>query len=154
MKRKARPMPKDHKELDLTVPLKAELLGSSDDPCFGKGHSITHPACKRCGDNEVCSIVSQQNLLKQSYKQEGLAKFKDLEETDLIETQNKKIGAMMLKRATVKKGKWLSIEKLLPRLREKLNLLEKEDTNIIQRCIRSGEKVNLIFNKDKTKYKL
>ena len=152
MAKQPRKMPKEHKQLDLTLPIKADQLGSDDDPCFGT-HDIKAEECKRCGDYEVCAIVTIQKMNRAATKQEGKAKFKDIEETELIQSQNKSIATVMTKRAKKNAGKWLSISKLIEKFRIKFNLTEIEDQSITQRCIKMAKESGLKLNKELTKYR-
>lgn len=38
------------------------VIGSKDDPCFGKHQDPTNIICQRCGDSEMCAIVKGQRL--------------------------------------------------------------------------------------------
>jgi hypothetical protein len=40
------------------------LLGTEDDPCFGKGYELTNEICIGCGDIEACAAVFSQNQIK------------------------------------------------------------------------------------------
>lgn len=84
--------------IDLSKPLDINIIGSEDDPCFGKLHSLTAEECRRCGDSEVCSIITAQNVnAKKRSKAHKEHKFKDLEEAELIEQQNKIIKKALTK---------------------------------------------------------
>ena len=81
-KRKART--KVVKEVDFTQPiLNIEVLGSKDDPCFGKLFKPDADECMRCGDSEVCAIVVGQMSHIQRKITEDKGNFKDLEEDQI-----------------------------------------------------------------------
>ena len=40
------------------------ILGTPDDPCFGKGYDLTDEICSGCGDIEACATVFNQNQVK------------------------------------------------------------------------------------------
>jgi len=79
-KRKSRE--KIEKDLDLLKPIDVSLLGSDDDPCFGKLHDLIAKECKTCGDSEFCAIVKAQGLHKERLNIEHKQRFKDIEEAD------------------------------------------------------------------------
>lgn len=154
MTREPRKMPQEHKEIDITLPLDFSKIGTEEDPCFGKGYSIKAEECKRCGDSQVCAIVTSQLLHKQIGKQEQISKFKDVEEAAFISKQNKRIARLLLGRAEKKKDTWLSFSSIIPKLRELFNLTELEDKSLRQRCIKAAQETNqLKINKENTKYK-
>lgn len=82
MKRKPRNKIKK-KNIDMMKPLDVTIIGSENDPCFGKHHSTTAPECGRCGDNELCSIVKLQRLNTKRLAVNGKNSFKDLEEPNM-----------------------------------------------------------------------
>ncbi len=153
MKRKARPMPKEHKQLDIMKPLMYEKLGTAEDPCYGN-YSAKAAECKRCGDSEICAAVSTNKLLLQIGKVEKKLEFKDNHEGQLVDKQNLEIATIMSVRSEKKSG-WLSIEKLIPKLTEKFNLTAKDYDILFQRCTKAAhDSPNLKLNKSKTKYQL
>ena len=154
MKRIPRKMPKEHKELDIMKPLLYEQLGSANDPCFGH-YSAKAPECKRCGDSEICAAVSTNKMFLEIDKVEDNQPFKDVDEGNLVDTQNKEIAEKMIRYSTKFADKWLLIKKLVPKLRVQFNLTEKDDAVLFQRCIKAGkENKKLKVNKKLTKYRL
>lgn len=152
MEREPRKEPKEHKQLDRMIPFNYEQLGTVNDPCFGKGFDLKAKECKRCGDCEVCSIVTSQQMLKAVALQEKKHSFKDVEEAKLVTEQNEKIATIMLKRAK-KKDDWCSINKLIPKLTEMFNLLPTDEEYVRQRIIKTGQETKgLKINKSLTKY--
>lgn len=75
-KRKPRRMTKG---IDFLKPIDIKDLGTENDPCFGKHNSPKAPECMKCGDCELCAVVTAQNLIGKRTKVEGKQKFKDLE---------------------------------------------------------------------------
>ena len=49
------------KKLDMSQPFDLSVLGTDDDPCFGKLFDIVHPDCKNCGDIDFCAIKFAAN---------------------------------------------------------------------------------------------
>lgn len=97
MKRVARTT-KKMKKLDLSKPLDISILGSEDDPCFGKHHSLTASECSLCGDREICAVLSaQQSNVKLRKAEEAKHKFKDLEEAELMEAMQEDIHKVLKK---------------------------------------------------------
>lgn len=83
MKIKRKPRTKLSKTMDTLKPITLEMLGTADDPCFGKHQDPRTPECLRCGDSELCAIMMAQNNHIKRAKIEAEGKFKDLEEKDL-----------------------------------------------------------------------
>lgn len=103
-------------DIDLSKPLDINIIGSKDDPCFGKHHSLTASECRVCGDSEVCSIITGQlvNSAKRS-KAHREGRFKDLEEADLITLQNTTIALAIKKLCEDEPGKILRVSKRVAR---------------------------------------
>jgi hypothetical protein len=153
MEREARKEPKEHQAIDRMKPFNYEQLGTPDDPCFGRFFSLKAKECSKCGDCEICSIVTSQQMQKNALIQEGKGKFKDVEEAELILSQNRRIASMMLKRAQKKDG-WCSVDKLIPKCIDIFNLLPTDEEYVRQRIIQTGQETNgLVLNKQLTKYK-
>lgn len=68
----------------LEKPLDIDIIGTNNDPCFGKLHDLKNEVCSRCGDSEFCSIVFSQNLHIKRGKIESEQPFMDLEEAEDI----------------------------------------------------------------------
>lgn len=83
MKIKRKPRNKMSKTVDILKPITLDMLGTDDDPCFGKYNDPKTPECSRCGDCEICQIVMAQNLMIKRKEVEAAGSFKDLEEKDL-----------------------------------------------------------------------
>lgn len=153
MKRVARKKPKEHKKIDIMKPIIFENLGSADDPCFGKHYSIKAQECKRCGDADICAIVSQNQIHKAIQAQEKKSPFIDKEEGEFIDKQNEKLSRILTKRAKAKPGEWLSLTKMVPKVMEKFNLTELDQPNILNRLVKAAQSAKLTLNKSLTKYK-
>lgn len=69
-------------KLDITVPITLDLIGSDNDPCFGKLYDGTASECRRCGDSEVCIIAMGQRNAKVRAEIESKQRFKDIEEEE------------------------------------------------------------------------
>lgn len=96
IKRKARnKMSKIH---DTLKPITLEMLGTEDDPCFGKHLDPKNETCARCGDCEICAIVMQQNNHLKRAEVESKGTFKDLEEKDLKLVDKAEVKKMVRKR--------------------------------------------------------
>lgn len=73
------------KEIDLSKEdifkpiLSVDVLGTKDDPCFGKLFDLTTSECKQCGDSELCSICFAQKMNKTREEIEKESHFKDLD---------------------------------------------------------------------------
>lgn len=80
-KRKARK--KLAPKVDVTVPVSIDIIGSKDDPCFGKLNDPRHPICMRCGDIEICAIAMSQMTAVKRLALEKKEDFKDIEETKI-----------------------------------------------------------------------
>jgi hypothetical protein len=67
------------KKIDTLEPVNIEMLGTENDPCFGKHYDPRCAECSRCGDNEICAIVmAQKNTLKRAAL-EAEQEFKDIQ---------------------------------------------------------------------------
>jgi hypothetical protein len=73
----------DKTKIDFMKPVDITMFGSKDDPCFGKLYSPTASECQRCGDCEICAIVTAQKAKVIRTKVEEKSSFKDLEEVDI-----------------------------------------------------------------------
>lgn len=72
----------DKTKINTLKPLDILSLGTEDDPCFGKHHSLKAEECIMCGDSEFCSIVMSQNMHKTRLEFEANQKMKDLDEAE------------------------------------------------------------------------
>lgn len=71
------------------------VIGSKNDPCFGKHQDPLNSICRKCGDAEMCAIVKGQRL---HTKREAQGTFMDQEEPNLdIERMEKVITKTLIK---------------------------------------------------------
>lgn len=75
-----KPRKKLSKIMDTLKPITIDMLGTEEDPCFGKHLNPKAPECQRCGDSEICAIAMQQRLQIKRAEVEKNGNFKDLEE--------------------------------------------------------------------------
>lgn len=154
MERKPRKNTTKLKPEELMKPLKFEDFGTANDPCYGKHYSIAALECKRCGDNDVCAILSQQKMLNEVKQEETVGRWKDVEEGKLIDKQNRMLSKLIAKRAQKKPGKWLKLDKLVPVAREKFNLNPEDDLHLMQRVVKAAQQAeNVKLNKSLTSYR-
>ena len=73
----------DKSKVDYMKPINIDMFGSADDPCFGKHHSAEAKECGKCGDSEICMIISAQNQTAVREKIEAKGNYKDLEEVSI-----------------------------------------------------------------------
>jgi len=74
--RKAR---KATEDIDFLKPINLSIIGTADDPCFGKQYNLSVKECKRCGDSELCGVVFSQHMQKERNKIQKKKRFKDIE---------------------------------------------------------------------------
>jgi hypothetical protein len=74
---------------ELEIPFDIAKLGSKDDPCFGKHYDLNADECQRCGDIEICTIATQQNLNILRGEVEENQPFKDI--TDGADKENERL---------------------------------------------------------------
>lgn len=66
-------------DVDIMKPIPLELIGTVDDPCFGKLNDPNAEECNRCGDCELCAIIQSQNLHVKRKAVEEKQPFKDMQ---------------------------------------------------------------------------
>ena len=129
-------------------------LGNDNDPCFGKLYSIKADECRRCGDSEFCQIKMAQSIHLITATQEKKHAFKDKQEAEFVDNQNKEMVDKLVKRAKKKPGIWLRLERVIPKFLEEYNLPDKEADILTQRIIREIQATKkLRLNKQLTKYR-
>ena len=62
MAKKKKPTLPDLSKVDPLDVIDVTQLGSSTDPCFGKGYNLSTKECKLCGDSELCALKMAQVL--------------------------------------------------------------------------------------------
>ena len=115
------------KDFDISKPI-IEVLGTEDDPCFGH-HLVTDSSCKKCGDSELCAVITAQ---KQSTERKKLSKdntYRDDEEEVIMKERDKKINKTI--RVGVKMGN--NDKKLIKKLKSRYNLSETESIKYIKK---------------------
>lgn len=152
--REARQKPKEHKKLDPMTPFSYLNLGSEDDPCFGKLYSIKSKICSKCGDCEACAVVtSQKGFIKSITAQNSKSEFLDIQEGELVDSQNEQINTYLQKKVKSKKTKEFSIKKAAIYFAEKFNLPESDITYVSQRIIKEAQSIKYVqLTKDLKKY--
>lgn len=65
--------------IDIMKPISLELIGTANDPCFGKLNNPDAEECNRCGDCELCAIVQSQKLHVKRDEIESKQAFKDIQ---------------------------------------------------------------------------
>jgi len=124
----------DKSELDLLKPLDLTLIGTENDPCFGKLFDLKAEECKICGDSEICSIVFSQKL--------------NIDRLILEKGNNLKGSPIKKEKVTHDRMLYLIIKKYLKR--------GKSDKYILRKCFKryNLEKsvISVILTKLKKKY--
>lgn len=108
-----------------------DVLGTENDPCFGKSYDLTTTECKMCGDSELCAIVFAQKLNKTRAEIEKESHFKDLEK--LIDIK----GVKKYMRSLIRKD--LSRKDILNKAIDKFDIT-KRDARSIYRSLKNGGK--------------
>jgi hypothetical protein len=78
-KRESRKNP-DFDDLNKLKPIDLSILGTDDDPCFGKLYNLSEDECQRCGDSEFCAIKMAQTQKVKRTEIESTQRFLDIEE--------------------------------------------------------------------------
>lgn len=121
MSKRNRRIPKDVSRIDFKdaqVPVDISIIGSNDDPCFGKLYEPITEECHACGDSELCAIVHMHTLDKKRKKVEKSQTFKDTEEA-------------------VKKSNFMSLTKLRQILEKKIKKGKKVRFSVLVKNISS-----------------
>ena len=72
------------KHIDIMQPVTISMIGTEDDPCFGKHFDGKNSSCRRCGDSELCLIAMGMKTSKERKELESKGRFKDLEEAEYV----------------------------------------------------------------------
>lgn len=108
------PRDNEHEEIDVIVPVDISILGTDDDPCFGKLYDLSTDECQRCGDSEFCALKMGQTMNTKRKLIEESNEFLDITEEpeDTQEEHTKKIRKSI--RRAVKKGySFLKVKKMV-----------------------------------------
>lgn len=144
------------KELDMTKPLDISKIGTKEDPCFGKHHDPSVSECQRCGDIEICSILSSQRLHIVREIQEKEKRFKDIEK---LETKKvKTINQVILDKLQSIPKKRLSLRSIAKFIKDNTKEHNQSDILLICKAIRKMVKSSSLFElikiQDKTFIKI
>lgn len=149
-KRKARSGRSDNNPIDFSEPYPLELIGTQDDPCFGKLHDPRDPVCMKCGDSELCLIAMGQNNHQLRLEKEKESALKEY--TPEPDTPNYKV--MLIKILRKRKGQWLKREDLADELVEDSYISHEEAMQLVNKYYRAlKKKKKIVGNKAKTKLK-
>lgn len=117
-KDKLQPLKKELEKGDILQPIDISKIGTTSDPCFGKGYDLSTKECKICGDSELCCIKFSALMGKTRKELEEENNYKDLE--TLIDTEGCKKYYRKLKRDG------LSKKEILDKLQAKYELSRDE----------------------------
>ena len=110
-------------DIDISIPFRFDIIGSKDDPCFGKLYDMTTSECQRCGDSEFCAIAMMARNKRKRDKIEKTQVFKDTETTDSPEEgRYKRFKEYIIKWLTIKP---MGYEKLCSKYVKKTHLTAK-----------------------------
>ena len=85
MANKKKPTLPDLSKVDPLDVIDVTQLGSSTDPCFGKGYNLSTKECKLCGDSELCALKMAQVLRITRKELEEKNHYKDLDTLEDVE---------------------------------------------------------------------
>lgn len=94
---KRKPRGKFNKKMDITKPITLEMLGTANDPCFGKHYDPRTSECQRCGDCEFCAIAMGQISHMTRKELEKKNAYKDIEEKSIKSKLTKKEAKKLVK---------------------------------------------------------
>lgn len=89
---------------DPLTPIDVTNLGSTQDPCFGKGYDLSTKECKLCGDSELCCIKMSQMLNISRKELEAKNHYKDLETLEDVKAIKKYLRSLKRKGSTRKEA--------------------------------------------------
>lgn len=145
-------------DVDFSRPINISLFGTDKDPCFGKLNDATHPACKQCGDCELCFIVQSQNLHLKRNRIEKKNAFIDKEMPDAPKALDRdKFDEGLIEYLKGYKDKFKDFRKVSILMGEKFDLMGGEATVEVKKAIKrikaSKSKTKVVYNKAHTKIK-
>lgn len=125
----------DKSKVDMMKPIvDIGIFGSENDPCFGKLFSLDANECQRCGDNEICAIVTAQKNKVRRENVESKGSFKDLEEVDIF-IHNSLKNLVITNNIT-------RLKELIQRIQKEYLFKTPEETKAaIQRVIKNSKKL-------------
>lgn len=161
-KEKRKPRTKEVKNVtDEFKPLDFSIIGSDNDPCFGKLHSLKADECRRCGDSELCQMAMAMKLHQLRAKEESKGNYLDIEETKKdIKNRTFEINGVheyifkILGKYGVEKS--YPIDRIATKLKLKFNIELDQGVEIIKELVYSDSKgeQRLLWRNKRTKIKL
>lgn len=145
-------MRKPHDEtmsVDLSKPFDYKMLGTADDPCFGKHFDEKAPECKACGDREICAVVMSQklNLLRAKVTKDMPVMDKEL--PDGPDIDKKKFRKELMSRIG---SDFISLSPIYKELMAEFDINEAEVIREVRLAIKVLKKTkNIVYNKKRTK---
>ncbi len=118
--RKSRTKLSKDTDIDIMKPISLELIGTADDPCFGKLNDPNADECNRCGDCELCAIVQSQKLHVKRKEIEDKQPFKDIQKVKVS-----KIAILKALKRIIKKGS-MPVPEAKDKVCKKLHIHESE----------------------------
>lgn len=116
-------------------PIDISILGTDDDPCFGKHYDLKAEECQRCGDHEFCSIAMAQNLHKTRNEIEGKSDFLDVIE-EVQETKATLTKVRLKKAIKTRISKGFSFIKTFKSLDRKF-IVDKEEVRTLYKELKA-----------------
>ncbi len=142
MKRMPRKKLSKDKSIDLMKPIPLDKIGGEEDPCFGKHYDLTATECGRCGDSEICAIVSAQKMNIKRKQIEATTQFKDLQNLKPTRKQLSKALRIVLKKYP--KGKPVTI--LKDKVVKKMGIHESDFDKLFPLVLKRNAKFKLKDN--------
>lgn len=140
MKKKTRKARKTElADLDTLKPLDLTVVGTVDDPCFGKLHDATAKACKNCGDSDICQIVMGQLNHVSRKAEESKSKIIDSSPEAKLST---KVVSKYLRLRLKGKGK-VAREDVITWIIAKYNANETTATRVLRKIAAQSDKMKL-----------
>lgn len=132
--------------VNLLRPLDMNLIGSDNDPCFGKLYDPKAPECKKCGDFEVCAMVFGQNNHKLRAIEEKKGNFLDMEEEAIDKLTPLQNGRKLIRRI-VTTNKSISVTQLEIEVCAGLELSKADFKKCLNKVLNGSDKFELKNNK-------
>ena len=146
---------KNYGEDKLAVPFNIDLIGTDNDPCFGKLYDMTTNECQQCGDSEFCALAMMKNLKSRRDKLEKKQNFKDIDSKEVEEKVLEKTGyARFIKdlvRLLTKRGGKASLEYLATKATQKLKYNPETYQKYLRTAIEDGSIITKVKNNIKLK---
>ena len=130
----------------MAIPLDISMVGTEDDPCFGKLYDMTTRECKRCGDNEFCALVMMGELKKQRKRLERKQKFKDIDSVEYDNSVGYHKFIKTLKATLRKYGKPIQQKKLSRIFTEKKGYKKETYKNYLETLLKKATDIQIDKN--------